>query len=275
MKKIFIWVMGVMGVMGMGGCDKIDEEEYTVYNGAKVTWESSTFSKTPVQRVYVEKFTGPKCNNCPLADVTLAGIHDERVTMVSINHPVGQGEPFPNQPDMRTEVGTIWDNWYGINAIPSAYINRDRSTQYSGSMSNIVGAITQALNQTPTVAMELSCTENNNQIYATVELKFLKEYTASVTLTVAVVEDSLCYRQLMPDGTVDDNYAHNHMLRKVVTGYWGAPVDSKGTEGEMLKGSLEFSVPDGVKKENCHIVAFISDKNTRKVLNCASCELEE
>ena len=265
--------MGLMGLIGMIGCDKIEEGDYTVYDGAVVTWLPNETSLTPVQRVYVEKYTGPRCSNCPNADVTLGTIHNDNVVIVSINHPTGQGMPYPNQPDMRTDGGNAWDAWFGINAIPAAYINRDRSTQYQGSMGNIVSDINQALTIEPTVALEAEAHNVSGKVNITVNLQFVKEYRNKVTLTVALVEDSLCYKQLLPDGSYDENYVHNHMLRKVITGFWGRDVETSGTEGESLTGSLSFTPADDINLANSHIVAFISDKNSRKVLNCVSCKI--
>lgn len=274
MKKIFIGLIGLLGLIGLNGCDKIEPEEYTVYDGAVVNWMESTTTVEPVQRVYVEKFTGPRCSNCPLADVTLEGIHNDKVIMVSINHPTGQGTPYPNQPDMRTTGGNEWDKYFGINAIPTAFINRDRTLQFQGDMSNIVGAINQALTEEPIVAIDLHSTLKNNMVDVSAYMHFEKDYPDQVTLTVALVEDSLVYKQLLPDGSMDENYAHNHMLRKVVTSYWGTPLPIEVKKGDGLIGTLEFLLGNDFVPEHCHLVAIISDKNSRKVLNCASCEIE-
>ena len=271
MKKIFIGIIGIIGLMGLVSCDKIEEGEYTVYDGAKVTWTSTSSSLTPVQRVYVEKFTGPRCSNCPLADATLSTIHDERVVMVSVNHPTGQGIPYPGQPDLRTDGGTVWDKWYGVNAIPAAYINRDLSQQYLGDMGNIVGDINQALTAKCVVALEASAYGALDEVDAVIELQFVTDYLQPVTVTVALVEDSLVYRQLLPDNSVDDNYVHNHMLRKVATSYWGADLEASGTAGESLMGRVDFTIDSDVNLEKSHMVVFVSDKATRKVLNCVQC----
>ncbi len=275
MKKILMGLMGLVCMTGFWSCDKIEEGEYTVYDGAVVIWTPDDTYIAPVQRVLVEKFTGPRCSNCPLADATLSGIHDERVVMVSINHPTGQGIPYPNQPDMRTDGGTVWDNWFGINAIPAAYVNRDKSKQYLGDMSNIVADINQALTTEPVVALIAAANREGNEVQVETYLDFVKKYTDPVTLTVALVEDSLVYRQLLPDNSFDDEYVHNHMLRKVVTSYWGATVTATGDAGEGVKGKLSFTLGSDIVPENCHIVAFVSDKATKRVLNCAACKIGE
>lgn len=274
MKKIFLGIIGLMGLMGLTtACDKIEEGEYTVYDGAVVSWTAGSPIANPVQRAYVEKYTGPRCSNCPTADATLAAIHNENVVVVSINHPTGQGIPFPGEPDMRTDGGTAWDQYFGINAIPAAYINRDRTTQYLGEMGNIVSALNTALGQEPTVALEVSAV-HGAKVDITVDLQFLRSYSNPVTLTAAIVEDSLVYKQLLPDNSVDETYAHNHMLRKVITGFWGRDIEANGSEGEALRGSLSFAPAEDINLANSHIVVFVSDKNSRRVLNCASCKIE-
>ena len=274
MKKIFLGIIGLMGLMGLTtACDKIEEGEYTVYDGAVVSWTAGSPIANPVQRAYVEKYTGPRCSNCPTADATLAAIHNENVVVVSINHPTGQGMPFPGEPDMRTDGGTAWDQYFGINAIPAAYINRDRTTQYLGEMGNIVSALNTALGQEPTVALEVSAV-HGAKVDITVDLQFLRSYSNPVTLTAAIVEDSLVYKQLLPDNSVDENYAHNHMLRKVITGFWGRDIEANGSEGEALRGTLSFAPAEDINLANSHIVVFVSDKNSRRVLNCASCKIE-
>jgi hypothetical protein len=274
MKKIFLGIIGLMGLMGLTtACDKIEEGEYTVYDGAVVSWTAGSPIANPVQRAYVEKYTGPRCSNCPTADATLAAIHNENVVVVSINHPTGQGMPFPGEPDMRTDGGTAWDQYFGINAIPAAYINRDRTTQYLGEMGNIVSALNTALGQEPTVALEVSAV-HGAKVDITVDLQFLRSYSNPVTLTAAIVEDSLVYKQLLPDNSVDVTYAHNHMLRKVITGFWGRDIEANGSEGEALRGTLSFAPAEDINLANSHIVVFVSDKNSRRVLNCASCKIE-
>lgn len=274
MKKIFLGIIGLMSLMGLTtACDKIEEGEYTVYDGAVVSWTAGSPIANPVQRAYVEKYTGPRCSNCPTADATLAAIHNENVVVVSINHPTGQGMPFPGEPDMRTDGGTAWDQYFGINAIPAAYINRDRTTQYLGEMGNIVSALNTALGQEPTVALEVSAV-HGAKVDITVDLQFMKAYSNPVTLTAAIVEDSLVYKQLLPDNSVDETYAHNHMLRKVITGFWGRDIEANGSEGEALRGTLSFAPAEDINLANSHIVVFVSDKNSRRVLNCASCKIE-
>lgn len=264
------------GVALFAGCDKIAGDEYTIYVGEPLEWHEGT-AFTAVGRAYVEKYTGPKCPNCPAADVTLDMAHQQygdRVVLISVNHPTGQGEPFAGQPDMRTDAGTAWDNYFGIEAIPAAYINRDESVQYSGSMAGIVAAIGSALQHEPTVGVELECQYDTaaRQVAITVNVCLVQDCADALTLTLALTEDSLPYRQIDGGNLVED-YVHNHMLRDVATDTWGADIDCSGTAGEARTATISYTLPDNVVPTHCNIVALVSNKRTRVVLNSAACRL--
>lgn len=263
----------------MASCDKIEPGEngdYTIFAGSTASWTDGSPIASPVQRAFVEKYTGPKCSNCPLADETLDAAHHqfgERLVLVSINHPNGQGVPFSGEPDLRTDDGNTWDTYFGINAIPAAYLNRNTATQYQGAMSNITSDIDAALQQAPTVAVEVSATISD-KVSITVNLQFVEAYTSPLTLTLALIEDSLAYKQLLPDGTRQDDYVHNHMLRDVITDVWGADIDCTGAADECRSATFSYRIADeSINPANCQIVAFVSDKTTRTVLNSAQCAL--
>lgn len=263
-------------------CDKIEPAEdgtYTVFAGISATWSDGE-AVPAVQRALVEKFTGPKCPNCPAADVTLSAAHTtlgDKLVLISINHPIGQGTPFPGDPDMRTDDGTAWDNYYGINSIPSAFINRDKSKQYSGAMSNIAADLQTVVGESPVLALAVTAdsTADGSSLNIAVNMQFVQAVSDDLTLTLALIEDSLAYRQINGDETVN-NYMHNHMLRDVLTDVWGADVDATGAAGECRKATFgTYRLKDDkIRLENCHIVAFVSYKNSKKVLNSASCHIE-
>lgn len=278
MKRIVFCLIGLINLLGVVSCDKIDPDNYTVYAGAPLAWEQDV-AFDAVQRAYVDKYTGPKCTNCPLADATLDAAHHQfgdKLVVVSINHHTGQGIPFPDQPDLRTDEGTTWDKYFGINGIPAAYLNRNTATQYSGSMDNITADISSVIGTNPVVGVEVTADDSDGD--GTVEIMarvyFKQSYTKPVTLTLAMTEDLLAYKQSMPDGTVQDDYVHNHMLRDVITDVWGADIDCTGAAGEARQTTVSYTVSDqSVNLANCNIVAFVSDKSSRRVLNCAQTKI--
>lgn len=271
----------VAAALLFASCDKIEPSDngtYTLFAGISANWsDGEPFAAE--QRVLVEKFTGPKCPNCPAADITLDAAHNllgDKVVIISINHPVGQGVPFNGDPDMRTEDGNTWDNYYGVNAIPAAFINRDKSKQYTGSMSNITADLQTAVDASPAVGLSVTAdsTSDGSALNITVGMQFLQRCSQELTLTLALVEDSLVYRQSNGDEVISD-YKHNHMLRDVLTDIWGAKVDATGAEGECRKATFStYRIKDSsIRLQNSHIVAFVSERNSKKVLNSASCHI--
>jgi len=265
-------------VLLFAACDKIPAEEYTIYAGVNLTWTDGT-SFTPVQRAFVEKYTGPKCPNCPAADVTLEAAHQQygdNLVTVSINHPKAQGVPFPGQPDLRTDDGTTWDNYFGINEIPAAYLNRNDAKLYTAAMSNIIADIGTAIGESPVIGVEVSATDEDGdgKVDIKVDIAFAQSYTTPVTLTLAITEDSLAYRQINGEDIIDD-YVHNHMLRDVITDVWGADINCTGAAGESRSTTLSYTLPTEVVAANCNIVAFVSDKASRRILNSDACRIGE
>lgn len=276
--KRYIYAIGIAAALLATACDKIPSDEYTLFSGISAIWTDGDGAPAE-QRALVEKYTGPRCSNCPSADRTLDEAHHQlgdKLVLISINHPTGQGEPIPGDPDMRTEDGTAWDEYFKINAIPAAFLNRRTATQYQSSMENIVPALSNALAEQPVVGIAVQATETaQNQLDISVDIQMLQTYNKPMSLTLALVEDSLVYKQFTTTVT-DPEYVHNHMLRDVLTDVWGADVDATGTAGE--KRHATFSTYNqrnpNVKLENCHIVAFISDRTSKEVLNAASCTID-
>lgn len=275
MKKNILAILTVAAFL-FSACDKINPDEYTTQAGGG----DSNWQNVHVQRALVEKYTGPKCPNCPNADVTLDAAHaqyGDRLIIISVNHPTGQGEPFANQPDLRTEDGTAWDTWLGINSIPAAYLNRNRATQYTGSMSDIMGAIGDMIARDPLCDIAVTATATGDSITIDVDVEFLNTIEEATTITLALTEDSLVYKQSMPDGSRQDDYVHNHMLRDVITATFGDDVPMQGIAGEHKVGRYTYRLPDvepAIVPANCHIVAFLSYRDSRKIINSAECTIQ-
>ena len=259
-------------LLTLAACDSIETEEYTVYDGAPVSWSAAPAAPEAVQRAYVEKYTGPKCTNCPRADETLDAAHHQygdRLVVVSINHPTGQGIPYPNEPDMRTDGGTAWDKYFGITFLPSAHLNR--TELYSGDISAMIPIIGESIQNAPSAAIGVQATLEGSAVNITADIQLLQASAATLTLTAAIIEDSLVYKQdHYLEGRIDD-YVHNHMLRKVITSHWGRDLPGGQT---LLRGTLSFTPDADINLDNSHIVVFLSEKATRRVINCASCKIQ-
>lgn len=271
MKKTTILTMIAAALMA-AGCDKIEPDErlISVGNGG----DSDPWPEGAV--AYVEKYTGPKCNNCPSADRTLERLHavyGSHLVVVSVTAPNhSMGEPFPNSMDTRVSEAAAWENHWGFTSLPTAYINR-QGAAFSSSMADIGNSIDQALATLPPVKVEVSASADGNTVTINTGMELREACSEDLTLTLLVTEDSLKYMQL--DGTgYNEHYAHNHMLRAVVTDSWGKSV-SIGTEaGASASDQTTYTIGiPAIVKANSHIVALVCDAATHRVMGCAQCDI--
>lgn len=283
MKKIIMTIAAAAVLFA--ACDKIDAGEdgrFVEYAGATASWDETTPLANAMQRAFIEKYTGPKCPNCPYADVDLDNAHRvlrDTLVMVSINPSWGDGEPIGNDPDMSTDDGDQWATVIGGGtnmSMPFGKLNR--TVSYGGAMGfkTVKDDADSAIAKEVKVAIDVEATAIGSNVGIDVTVDFRQQVAENLTLTLVLSEDSLRYKQLWQNHNpfrVDD-YAHNHMLRDVITDVWGVDVKAEGRVGEARKAHFNYTLPDGVVKENCHIVAFVSYKETREILNCAESDIQ-
>jgi hypothetical protein len=95
----------------------------------------------------------------------------------------------------------------------------------------------------------------------------LDENRISGKLQIWLVEDSIDSFQLMPDGSRNDAYVHNHVLRCAVNGTWGTPFNIN--EGEQFIINFNQVLEEGWMPENMHVVAFVyNDSGVCQVTTC-------
>ena len=70
-----------------------------------------------------------------------------------------------------------------------------------------------------------------------------------------LIEDSITALQMMPDGTANYQYQHNHVLRASMNGEWGD--DFTLNEGETKDLSFSIAAENAWQLSNLRIVAFV------------------
>lgn len=269
-------------------CDKIepsDDGTYTIYSGAIGQWEDAASLSDHSQRVWIEKYTGPRCPNCPDADVVINGILEQPqyknvVIATGIHATAVFGTPYAGNPDFRTDEGETWYTSFlgSSTGLPAAMLNRQRIGSTfdvftpTAAFNDRIDAI---LNNDAQVALAIESHFDNqaNKVSTTATVEILSEINDDLTLTVLVMEDSLIAAQQMPSHAIDSNHVHNHILRGLITDKWGIDVDA--SHGSARKVTLRSDLPDGCLMQNCHIVAFVSDKSTRFIYNVAACHIAQ
>lgn len=265
----------------MASCDKIEADangNYVVFSGATGAWYDSPLEIPAEQRAFVEKYTGVRCVNCPGADnVINAALDKYGDALVAVAVHSGRfGEPLNGEPDLRTEKGTEWYEYFGVTSQPAAMVSRSKSgsawdlfTPTSGFDDRVDAIVGQ---EEAGVAIHVASHHVGGDNYrAEVHLAYL-DATDSATITVLVIEDSIRTTQRSQGEELSD-YPQNHVLRQVVTDTWGLDVDADGRPGTRRMVSLDFALRSDCNPKNCHLVAFISERQSRRIINVDECHL--
>lgn len=277
-------IMSLAATFMLGSCDKIEADEngnYVTFAGATGEWVDGNGVSDHSQRVFLEKYTGVRCINCPVADGVINDAkakYGNQLIPVAIHDSGIFSRPYAGYPDLRTDDGDTWSKFFGISEYPSSLLNRaesGKSAHIINPTNSMDGNIDALLAASPAVAIGISSQAMNNSLSITTNVEYLQNVSERLTLTLLLMEDSIVAKQSQPDGTTNEAYVHNHVLRDVITDVWGMDVDADGKQGTRRATTIVFS---GIKGDwnlsRCHVVAFVSYKDSRVVLNAAECEAE-
>ena len=275
MKRIS-FILSSLLLLSLASCDKIDSDKYIVFAGANGTWYDSEMEIPSAQRAFIEKYTGVRCVNCPMADEAIhaaAGKYGDALVVAAIHAANNFGKPLGNDPDLRTEKGNIWFNEFiGSLGLPAAMINRNYDDIFTPT-SGLDDRIEAIIAQPSRINMLITSSVEESKYVAEVHLGFAQDVPEELSLTVLVVKDKIYTTQMKQGEGEIENYEQNHVLRDIITDAWGIDVDANGQQGTKRMVRLNFELRSDCVPENCHLVAFVSDKATRKIINAAQCDL--
>ncbi len=275
MKRIS-FILSSLLLLSLASCDKIDSDKYIVFAGANGTWYDSEMEIPSAQRAFIEKYTGVRCVNCPMADEAIhaaAGKYGDALVVAAIHAANNFGKPLGNDPDLRTEKGNIWFNEFiGSLGLPAAMINRNYDGIFTPT-SGLDDRIEAIIAQPSRINMLITSSVEESKYVAEVHLGFAQDVPEELSLTVLVIEDKIYTTQMKQGEGEIENYEQNHVLRDIITDAWGIDVDANGQQGTKRMVRLNFELRSDCVPENCHLVAFVSDKATRKIINAAQCDL--
>lgn len=257
--KIKIYITLLLAAIVMAACSNIDEDERLIY-----------VKPAAVERsVLLEDFTGQRCVNCPMAAEEIAKLHEQygedAIIAVSIHSgPLG----FHTNPrflGLATDLGDEYYNHWNLEYQPVGLIDRGSPTEYTawGTL------IREELQKVAPVDVDITLTlGENNQIEINTTIQGVDGNTQG-KLQLWIVEDDITAFQMMPDGTRNDNYIHQHVLRAAVNGDWGEDVEVQ--EGYTVSKTHTFTFSDEWNPEKLSVVAFVY--NSSGVLQVAKAKL--
>jgi hypothetical protein len=205
--------------------------------------------------VLVEEFTGQRCVNCPNAateierlqkeygkeNVIAVAIHSGPLAIYSTDKVLG----------LRTTIGDEYYDYWRVEAEPSGLINRSGGVLLLDKWASKVHQDLQ--NEAPVELSAKATIADNGQMEIGIDFLAVKDFSGK--LQVRIIEDGIVALQMLPDGTLNREYVHNHILRSAVNGTWGDDVVwSSGKQGIL---SFSAEVQDEWNTKKLSVVAFV------------------
>lgn len=257
LKNLFLGVATAAMAMAAASCSNIDEGDRLIYvKPAEVG-----------RAVLIEDLTGQRCINCPdgtaIIDSIVKAYGEDNVIAVGIHSgPLGfKGNA--KRVGLMTDTGDeYYKRWAkGTNlGQPSAIFNRKKGP--SDNFNNWAAEVGLIISEKANLSVDIANTYDAKTRTLTTKVgAFVVNDTVSVSgkLQVWIVEDGIKAMQMMPDGSANQDYIHNHVFRAAVNGTWGEEVTVK--EGETTSKDYSYVLPETWNAENISVVAFVYNDN--------------
>ena len=242
MKKIGLFIALAASLL-LTACDNIDKADRLIYEKPNAV----------MRAVLLEDFTGQRCVNCPLGTEIIEQLVEEygdAVVAVGIHGgPLGFSGNATNV-GLATETGNEYYNHWNLEYQPVGLVNRHSPVNYP----EWAAEVNKELTKPATLDLHATADIDNNSIHIAVTT-FGTDGTTTGKIQVWVLEDGITALQLMPDGSSNKEYVHNHVFRQAVNGIWGD--DFTISEGESKKLYFTQSLDAVWNADHLSIVAFI------------------
>ena len=257
LKNIFLGVATATMAMAAASCSNIDEGDRLIYvKPAEVG-----------RAVLIEDLTGQRCINCPTGTDIITGIiktyGEDNVIAVGIHcGPLGfagNSKRVGLKTDTGDEYYTHWANGTNLGQ-PSAIFNRKKGKGPIDNLYNWAAEVGLIISEKANLSVNIANAYDAKTRTLTTKVgAFGVNGTVSGKLQVWIVEDGIKAMQLMPDGSANQEYIHNHVFRAAVNGTWGEDITVK--EGETTSNDYSYVLPETWNADNISVVAFVYNGN--------------
>jgi hypothetical protein len=225
-------------------CDNISESERLIY-----------VKPAAAKRVVLlEDFTGQRCVNCPRATDVIEQLQDslgDALVAVGIHGgPLGV-HATPTVNGLATDLGDEYYNHWHLEFQPVGLVNRHGAVNYGDWATEVMKELARE------APMQLTAAAIYNE-HDSIDIDIIATGTDGTTtgkLQLWLLEDSITAIQMMPDGSRNTAYVHNHVLRRAVNGSWGD--DFTVNEGKDLNRHYSVKPEDAWRRDQLSVVAFV------------------
>jgi len=224
--------------------------------------------------VVVEKGTGTWCQYCPgaaFAVDSLHKVHHDSVAVIA-NH---------NGDDYTTTESDYRNDYYDITGFPTTIFGGQRRKVGGASCGNDWTGIFDAyetlyyevLNEYTGLEMtELGYVEDGETITATSRTTYLKSSYCKTDRIFFVLTESHIYDEW--DDCIDSLHFVMRKMYPDSTGQVFYDGTTAPTQGMVVENQVSFTIPSGVVKDNCELVAFVQEPTTKEIKAAAVVPLD-
>lgn len=251
LKNIFLGVATAAMAMAAASCSNIDEGDRLIY-----------VKPAEVGRVVlIEDLTGQRCINCPTGTDIINGIiqtyGEDNVIAVGIHSGplgfTGNSKRVGLMTDTGDKYYTYWAKGTNLGQ-PSAIFNRKKGP--SDNLNNWAAEVGLIISEKANLSIDITNAYDAKKRELTTKVgAFGVNGTVNGKLQVWIVEDGIKAMQMMPDGSANQEYIHNHVFRAAVNGTWGEEVTVK--KGETTSKDYSYVLPETWNADNISVVAFV------------------
>ena len=247
-KNIYLLLLAV--VLLLTGCDEVSENERFIYvKPAEVS-----------RAVLIEDFTGQRCINCPNAADEIARLQEEygKDKVIAVGIHGGALAVYSNAKvkGLRTALGDEYNTYWNVETWPTGMVDRQGQPVTHDRWSSLVRS---EIEKTSPVTLSASTVYDEATRTLRIDTDVFSSESKNCKLQLWLTEDGIIAPQQMPDGSMNQEYVHNHVLRAAVNGSWGEDISLKEGEHSFFKHSIVLD-EDWVL-DNVSVVVFVYDNN--------------
>jgi len=224
------------------------------------------------------EYTGVNCVNCPRAAETVHELEQIYPNLIVVAmHPASN--PFTQAAakyDYTCPEADVYYKFMGglpTTPFPTGNLNftADDDGNYLTDHTTWPTALRAAQQDTAVVWISVTPKWQDQNLHIRYTLTSLDEKERPVDVLLWVIENNIVGPQNMPNGTLNMEYTHQHMLRASLNGEQGNNIVLRPNENYTDEGT--YTLSDKWVRANCRIVAVVLDHNTRQLLNAQSVQI--
>ena len=249
MKK---FIFAYLSIVFFAACQVIPEDKRTI----------AFDQKTGEATVLLTEFTGVGCVNCPNAAQEAEKLKQtlgNQLVVVAM-HPASN--PFTKAVEEYDYTAPAVDEYYRYfqgtpsTPFPTGVINFMKiDGSYFQDYTAWGNNVLKQLNQQSEASLDMDVNLLNRKLTIETRVQSKREYS----LLLWLVESNINGAQMMPDGSLNTDYIHNHVFREALNGVWGEKIQANGF------ATGEYDVSNKYDLNNCAIVGVLLDDDKQVV----------